>query len=348
MLLVLASTASLLELGPIAQLLLDSAGFPAILLAGLAYQLGNAVPRPHSVARWPVLLPVGLAGAAGLVFLAPASLTWLGSIAILSWSLQAVRRRLLDGAGGDAPQTTHKRIARVAGYVLATIVPAMVWAPVIALLIVGGFLFVNPRRTSELANSWLSIKSPDMVEITMVLHQAHYFSYCYAVPALLASGRTGGVALVGLWFSCGWVTYLLAESLWRRFPPVAVFVVGHLFLSGLLVLLSKFHELPWSVLSFWVLSGLGGGTVYCLSVLHKREHHSAERLEQAEDTGHILGGRGTIKDVVLLRFDPSFLPVLGSVWAVLAAATILAYAFARRRTEHQANNNDDGAGHADH
>ena len=211
-------------------------------------------------------------------------------------------------------------------------------APALALGLLGGLASSNRSAPSGAPKaSPPPARQPSTVEITMLLHQAHYFSYCYAMPLLLASDATGGVALIGVWFACGWITYLAAEALWQRFPPRTVFVAGHVFLTVLLGLLSLFHSMPWVALSLWVLSGLGGGTVYCLSLLHADEGRPPKRLEQAEDIGHMLGVAAALGSVLLLRWDASLLPALGSFWAASAAAVIITSAFAHRRSGHRAN-----------
>ncbi|MER8907613.1 hypothetical protein NKH99_07980 [Mesorhizobium sp. M0854] len=166
--------------------------------------------------------------------------------------------------------------------------------------------------------------------MAMVLHQAHYFSYCYAMPLLLARADLGNTPLVGFWFACGWVSYLSAEAVWHCYPPRTVFVVGHIGLVPLLGLLSYLSDVSLGVLLLWVLSGLGGGTVYSLALVQKANRHSHERLEQAEDIGHIVGVITALAGVLLLHLNEAVLPMIGSILAAFAAMTVFIFVPARR------------------
>ena len=59
----LAVAASLLELGPLVALLRDERGILDLLIAGLAYQVGNAAPRPVAVSGRYVVTPVAVIAA---------------------------------------------------------------------------------------------------------------------------------------------------------------------------------------------------------------------------------------------------------------------------------------------
>ena len=164
----------------------------------------------------------------------------------------------------------------------------------------------------------------------MVLHQSHYFSYCYALPLLFDQFALGGRPLIGIWFACGWVSYLSAETIWRRFSPTRTFLVGHVCLVVLLVAMAKFSHFPWLLVGLWVLSGLGGGTVYCLTILHQAEGWPHRRLEVAEDLGHLLGVLVSIAAVMFVSLRVDALPALGAIWAAIAAVGMLSFILVRR------------------
>ena len=322
LLLGLAVAASLLELGPIVALLYRGDGIAAVLLAGLAYQLGNAVRCPPALAG---RLAIGVAAttAAGLLLLAPvAGPAWMIAIALLSWTLQTVRRVIAAGEDVDMPTTAQKRIARVSGFVLAGLMP-MQACLLLALLAIGAALPSMRVARPEASRAGSGFGHP--LEWTMLIHQTHYFAYAYAIPLLAAAPTLGGVPFVGIWFACGWVSYLSAEALWRRFPPTPVFVLGHLCLAVVLLLLAANSDVPWAAVTFWVLSGLGGGTVYCLTTLHRRHGLSHVRLERAEDTGHLLGVALALVSVHLCGLSAGALAALGSVCALGAALAMLAF-----------------------
>ncbi len=256
--LALAATASLLELGPIAVLLREGVGLQAILTVAIAYQFGNISPKPLTL-HYAVLASTSLLAVAGLILAPTSSTTWFASIATLSWSLQAVRRRLTASPGDDLPSTAQKRTARVLGFIAATIMPLGACVALAGVAAITALAWPTPQTNLGQPTSIKGKVHP--LELAMVLHQSHYFSYCYAVPVLVSADVIGGTPLVGTWFALGWMTYLSAETLWKNFPPPLVFVTGHGFLAVLLIIMALVSHVPWAVASLWILSGIGGGTV---------------------------------------------------------------------------------------
>lgn len=313
--LTLAGVASLLELGPIAALLYQGHDLAAVLLAGLAYQVGNALPRP--LQRPLALGAIALAAALLLYAATPASAPWLAAIAALSWTLQTVRRNV--AANGASAPTAHKRIARVIGFILATLAPMALWLA----LTLAGLALALTCMGNEVAKAEGGAKAWTPLEWTMMAHQTHYFSYAYAIPVLVADPQLGGTGAAGFWFACGWVSYLSAEALWRRFPPRTVFITGHLCLAAILALLTLASSAPILSVTFWILSGFGGGTVYCLTELHKRNGGAPERMERAEDVGHLFGVTLALGAVVAFHFTASDLPAIGAVCALIAAVLLI-------------------------
>lgn len=324
----LAFVASLLELGPIATILYRGEGIMAVLAAGLAYQIGNAAPRPVRTSR--LIVGVALAIGAALLWAAPVTTPlWLFGIALLSWLLQVVRRKITAMESGRLPTTVQKRIARVVGFVVAALISMELWL-LLLLLIVGNALHLIDRKAFSLVLDRTKIVHP--IEWVMLVHQTHYFIYAYSVPVLVARQELGGVPLIGFWFACGWISYLSAETLWSRFSPRPVFIFGHLFLGTVLLLMTLTVETVWATAALWILSGFGGGTVYCLTLLHKREDLSHTSLEGAEDVGHLLGVALALGCVYFLNWDASLLPAVASVWAFVAAFTMTIMLFFTRRT----------------
>lgn len=329
--LALAAAASLLELGPIAALLRSNAGLMAILLAGLAYQIGNALPRPPASIGAPPLFLVLTCGALAMLLVEVGDPGWFVAVGVFSWSLQGMRRRFGSTEGDDLPSTAQKRTARVVGFVLATALPAKFWIPAVWLTSIAPLVW----RASA------AVRSPTgrtkwkvhPLEVIMILHQSHYFSYCYALPLLFDQSALGGTPFVGTWFACGWVSYLLAEAIWQRFSPMRTFLVGHVCLAVLLVAMAIFAHFPWFLVVLWILSGLGGGTVYCLTILHRAEGRPHRRLEVTEDVGHLLGVLVSVGAVTFLTWNVDELPALGAVWATTAAAGMLSLLLVRRAVD---------------
>lgn len=315
----LAIAASLLELGPLIALLHVEKDLLDFLVAGLAYQVGNAAPHPTALSGRYTIGIITLTAAALLIVMPAGTVAWYSAIALMSWSLQIVRRNVTAHFTVGLPTTAQKRAARVLGFIAAALVPPIVWLTGVVVTIgVGVFGMNSAKRATPPAERGFG----HPLEWTMLVHQTHYFCYAYAVPLLVASAELGGPTFVGFWFASGWVSYLSAESLWRRWPPKRVFVLGHLFLACVLLVMSM-TATPWMTLLLWGLSGLGGGTVYCLTLMHKREGLAHERLERAEDAGHLLGVAVAIASVKFLGWNAILLPAAGSIWAAAAAIAMI-------------------------
>lgn len=317
--LALAAAASLAELAPIVALLRQGAPLHLILAAGLAYQAGGAVTRwlPAERSAW---MAIALLAGAIFVISSPGEVPWYLALAAGAWSLQAARRRHACVRPADHPTTAQKRAARVAGFVVAALIPlgvslAAVFITIVTVCILR--LKAIPKPRPHL--------SGHPIEAVMILHQAHYFVYCYALLFIL-NQVAGGPAWVGVWFGVGWVTYLSAECLWSRAPLPHAFIIGHLFAAAALAGLAVFGSAAWGAIVFWSLTGLGGGTVYCLTRLHRESGGSSETLDLAEDVGHIGGAAIALVLVLLVGLDARGLVVVGGVFAL---ATIVGFVVLR-------------------
>jgi hypothetical protein len=157
----------------------------------------------------------------------------------------------------------------------------------------------------------------------MVVHQVHYFLYAYAVLSLVFALSNRSAPVTATVFALGWVTYLSAERLWGRFPSTGVFVAGHLSVATCLfgMYFARDDLAAWSVL--WVLTGLGGGTVYCLTRLLHKSGATEASVAAAEDLGHLAGVTAGIGMVMLARFDEALLCVAAGTTALAAALGML-------------------------
>jgi hypothetical protein len=317
-----ATAASLAELAPIALLLREGLGLESVLAAGLAYQAGGALARWVPGMRW-LWIGVGAAAAALLTY-PPGSLAWLVGLAALAWGLQAARRCHAGAFPGNAPTTAHKRAARVLGFLAAPLIP--LWLSAAGVL---AAIALSARLCSHSPGHVRPRVLLRPIELVMVLHQMHYFSYCYGLLLILAS-LPGGSGLVGLWFGIGWITYLSAERLWSRAPLAVALVCGHLVVALTLTGLATLGHVGWIAVLCWALTGFGGGTVFCLTHVHRAAGLPAESLDVAEDIGHVGGAALALFAAVVLGFDPWALAAVG---AALAIATLIAFLAVRAAGE---------------
>jgi hypothetical protein len=120
----------------------------------------------------------------------------------------------------------------------------------------------------------------------MVVHQSHYFSYAFWMPIIFISKLRIPTYLVGLSFILGWLSYIYTERLLGGFKETRVFIAGHIIVSISLTLIGFFTNNMALVLIAWFISGLGGGSVYCLKRLNK---NTPIDLDVWEDIGHVTG-----------------------------------------------------------
>lgn len=314
-----AATSSLAELAPIVTLLHHGASLSLILAAGLAYQTGGAMARwlPGKRSSWSVAIL--LAGAL-ITFTPVGHGAWFLAIAALAWGLQSARRHHARARPDESPSTAQKRAARVVGFVGAAIIPF--WVSVAAIL---ACTLAACALRFENASALRPRLTGHPVEAVMILHQTHYFIYCYGL-LLILSELAGGPNYVGLWFGLGWLTYLSAERLWSSMPLSRALILGHIFVALTLTGLAVFGRESWSAVTLWVLTGLGGGTVYCLSGLHRSTGGSPEALDLAEDIGHVGGAAIALTAALVVGLDAWALAGLGGL---LALATIILFAAKR-------------------
>ncbi|MDP2940491.1 MAG: hypothetical protein Q8O13_10560 [Candidatus Omnitrophota bacterium] len=124
--------------------------------------------------------------------------------------------------------------------------------------------------------------------LMMFLHHAHYFSYCYAIPFLLIRRFNLPLIWVGVLFFAGWSAYNIYEpfisSSYQRF------IIGHIIAIIGVGMIWIFYDSIFLVMVGWVVTGLGGGTVYMIKGLMKGSksiHTSSSKA--VESYGHVMG-----------------------------------------------------------
>ncbi len=308
--LALASSASLLELGPVLSILQRGGSLTTVLLIALAYQCGNALSSwvPDSRFGRLALLLTGIA-----LFLAGPEEALAPATLLLSLALQMCRRQVVADDEGCRVPTAMKRSARVAGFLMAPLVPLMAAMCLPALLSMYRKTSDRPSRVEE-----PNIRRHALLRL-MVIHQIHYFLYAYAVLSLVFKSSEGSAVLCAIVFALGWITYLSAERLWGTWPSKTVFICGHVFVAGCLLAMyfARSNTTAWSLL--WVLTGFGGGSVYCLTRLLRVANVPESNVARAEDAGHVAGVAAAIGLVAAWRFDEASLCIVASTMPFTAA-----------------------------
>jgi len=319
---VLSLLSGFFELAPFVAAL-NSEGILAALIAAMFYQLGNLTPCPLKLSR----TAIRTAALAGTVLFAAYFKTGFfpllcAATALLSIAIQSARSMIKTNASKPL-----KRLLRVVGFGLG-----LFGAPLLLLIsAAAAALFVYTGK-SNAERSAFAPPRLNLVNIAMVLHQIHYFSYCYAAIAFTAV-FAGTAAALGL-FLAGWAVYIIAARFYSGRGLVHSFFFGH---SLLVMLLIGMFFVPSMALKavFWVLTGIGGTTEFCLAKLSLERGGTPGGGTFAENTGHVIGA---VFCVVFYAITGDLLPVVFiSAAAALGAIIIMAVVYARSEKTREVN-----------
>lgn len=322
-----AASASLVEIVPILDALYRGQSLIVVLLLGLAYQIGNGLAG--RVGGSPkVIFAMACFGLIAWMIPGPILAIQIVAVATLSASLQACRRAYEDTEDRPKIRVAQKRAWRVAGFLLAAILPATAAVSGVVVVLAFGTVLLRsvPRVSAErkvlhLDPVQTSSSLHQQLWALMVVHQTHYFVYAYAILHLAFHTSSGSVAMAAVAFAVGWITYLSAERLWHRFPHQRVFIAGHTFLTACLLGMSWVGENSWISVLLWVMTGLGGGSVYCLTFISTQSGLLSTQLRHAEDVGHV---GGVVLALILVAAGGVGVSGLALAGAVLAATAAMA------------------------
>lgn len=213
--------------------------------------------------------------------------------------------------------TTGKRIARVAGFILAAGFSGSALAMV---GIMTGLLTFLVPQVAEGRRVVPSRVRP--IDAAMVAHQAHYFAYAYVVPVVLLSLTGFNMLASAAAFSAGWMSYTAAPALLGSLPTRRVVVIGHVAVAVVLLLMSQtatgHSSIPFMFL--WFLSGFGGGTVFGIRRLAEPDPQGSS-TDTWEDVGHLAGVTVAL-GVTALGASPTALFTASAVLALITALLI--------------------------
>ncbi|HIU05680.1 MAG TPA: hypothetical protein IAD14_09505 [Candidatus Coprousia avicola] len=315
-------------------------GYGVVYAVGMtvAYQLGNIflflitrrIRKLQSLfvcvalilGRAVALLPGGSAVAYALCFV---------EVVLLSTLLQTMR----SAVKGSEPRW-RKRVFRVVGFAVSGVfffAGNALMAAVPALLL--ALSVVTPRFDDGCWAARLirGEYGDNRLCVAMVLHQMHYFVYCYAMLIIAFLG-TGSPLAAGLWFVGNWVPYIATEPLAKATKSsnwMVFFLGGHILVST--VLLGMYAVLSHSLtaaLILWVLTGFGGGNVFCIKQLFecKRSYHS-QIWVLSENIGHLLGV-AALAGIALAGIS---LDITLLIAAALALSTVVVTYYSLHRAE---------------
>ncbi len=327
--LTLSFISGIVELGAIILTIAISHNLVNILTAGLFYQIGNLLSSTVRLSKKMVLVILSIATLLSIAFHFHETLFFLYiTVGLTSWGIQKMRRLTKVLISGLSPVSTFtKRLVRIGGFLIAGIITTE-----ILIIVIGIVLLIAVYLAQSTNIDWRDVppilkpKRSRLSDI-MTIHQAHYFSYAYLIPIILITNLAVPAQVIGAFFIIGWISYIYSKQLLGRYESTYVFIFGHILVAISLVSIWFFSESLISIAFFWFISGIGGGTVFCIKRLNEREDVSQRvELDIWEDLGHVLG-------VVIVIFMGQIIDlhngidafVLSAMIAIITASMMLWY-----------------------
>ncbi len=274
------------QLRVVLQFLAGSGSLTHVLIGLFAVKLGEAAHEKIGGGWFPVWLSL-LSGSSFVLLLSTGPIHY-GAYFLFALSAMKVRDTFFFSLDRRV-----KVWSRAIGFVLAPFTNTMVYATaVLVILLLGLVLLVRKDSDAVKPNPWVYrtvlVRHNLPVYYAMFLHHCHYFAYAYSIPLILAADSSIPLALYGAIFYVGWVAYNAYERFLR--PSWKWFILGHLLSLGALAGLYLFPSKEYLTVLFWLLTGLGSGTVYMIpSLVLAPGRHVTTDLRIAEIYGHLVG-----------------------------------------------------------
>lgn len=272
-----------LELGTVLRYFNEGAPLWKILLMVSMYQLGNLLFLPDRLRPFSAR---GLGMANGMISVAclycSSLLLQAFGIVLASLCIQIVRAEHKENC-----PTWVKRTFRIGGFFVSPLMICYGQASMIIISFLAAAMIVTGNEGMEQkkrpANQRLSY--------VMIFHQMHYFIYTYIMP-LTVIYLTRSIFLSVFLYVLTWLVYLLPEWVVKKrtwYDAKRIFFICHLFLGVTMAVLSTafLSENIWAGLCAWMLTGVGGGSVFCIREL--TEADAVCNITLSENIGHFLG-----------------------------------------------------------
>lgn len=288
--LILSLLSGVIELGSIYYGIYQSLPLYVIIMLPLFYQVGNILL--NLLPQKPIFSFVLAVTAISITCTNTFKFNiWLIGIQLIccSYCIQYARMQHKQSC-----PTWIKRVFRVGGFVLA---PSMILynAQIVILLslIICLFLLSYSVWIQRQSNKPINEKEhcPKGISSVMIFHQLHYFVYTYITPIYVYRLTNSFIVSASL-FAMTWVIYLLPQAIAEKYKTInhtRMFFICHIFLACcmLIMAISSLNNIPVLFISAWMLTGLGGGSVFCIK--HLCTKYQFINMDLSENIGHFLG-----------------------------------------------------------
>ena len=293
----------------------------AIIGLALAYQIGNLVPNPLLLSYYcTIVLAIIQSGTLLLFYFQKSYWLLFFSIVLLGMIIQSGR-----SYSKSKVSTTKKRLFRIIGFLIAP-----VFNQYVLFFLAGLTVIITAMNSVKNTKCRIRIPKIKLISVIMIVHQIHYFCYSYFMILILKSLIKNSFSIIlSFLFVLGWCTYISVPHLVHRKNYEIIFIIGHIFLASMLW--GIFSSYPSKiVVLFWILTGFGGGTVYCIEkVNNSMKQIEKEDITFAENIGHVTG---TLIGIIAYSVSNSVLtPVIVSCMAAIGAILLMTFNMLKNR-----------------
>lgn len=312
---ILSLVSGVFEVGSILYVLNDTGSIVLGLMTALAYHLGNLVPCPIQI-RQNVLKVISLLSIIGWIaaLFSPHYIVIFITTALSSAATQQLRSTAKSSASKHI-----KRLFRVSGFFIAVI-----FNPYTAIVFSVALFIFSLKYKDAYAQFENKVMIPKMkfMNNLMIIHQIHYFIYCYSI--LILAHNTYGTVIAAAIFLAGWITYISMEPLCGDSKKYyVIFLLGHISLVLLLAGIN-ISDSPIVQAILWILTGFGGASSFCIIKFTKDVgQFDLYTNTFSENIGHVLGVLfGVIAYIITKDLFTSTLISLGCNVIIIIIITI--------------------------
>lgn len=275
----LSTITGFVEVGVVIYAMQQGFSIVQILLLVLAYQFGSFFPTNISVKKmWRIIFGIITLAFSVTLCVTPLYGVFFATILTLSPCLQMAR-----SLQKNTVRTSQKRVFRIIGFGLSPLL-----SPFTLLGVSIVTFIIALTQKSEFKNS-ITLPKLRPQYFIMVVHQMHYFSYAYIL--LIIAGKLDNYHgfFTALLFVLSWITYTSAQYIFNGKKYYTYLINGHVFLVLVISGIALTTFVPLKIV-LWVLTGFGGGTVFCIKeILKSKRGYDYHALESSENYGHVLG-----------------------------------------------------------
>lgn len=165
----------------------------------------------------------------------------------------------------------------------------------------------------------------------MIYHQVHYFSYVYILLIIFYKSNQLNLLKIAIYFSISWIVYTSIPIIISSENYKKIFIFGHLYLTILLLMFFFVKNITIAII-FWTLSGIGGGTVFCIKKINKKskKYMNNEEIIFYENIGHILGVIISLIFLIIFKNKLNYIFLFSSTFALIACFFMSKYSVSKK------------------